>query len=328
VTAAAVVPVIWRHDGGFDDRSLGVLSEGARMAAALGGSCDALVVAPRDEPSDEQAAALGRHGARRVFRLDAGPHTAGPWADALVHLIARDGHRLLLLSGGVLGYELAGSLCAEVDAGFCADATGLRVQDGHVVAERPVLGDTQISQVSLRSPTAIVVARPNAFAVADMGDSAAEVHPLDIELSRSSQAVRLRSTESGRKSPAGLEEAEVVVSGGRGLGRPEGFEQLQALARVLGGVVGATRAVVDMGWYPYEAQVGQTGTTVAPQLYIAAGISGAIQHRVGMEKSKNILAINSDPGAPIFRFCDFGVVGDLHAIIPLLTQALERRNPG
>ncbi len=325
MTATAIVSVSFR-DGEFEERSLGVLTEGARLAAELGGTCDALVLASREELSDEHCATLGGYGARRVFRLLDSTKLAGPLVDALEHLVIAHGHRLVLLSGGVLAYEVAGALCAKVDAGFCADAIGLRVQDGHIVAERPIFADTQISHVRLRSHTAVVVARPNAFA-AIAGGCAADVQDLEIAWSQTTRAVTLRSAEPALKSPAGLEEAEVVVSGGRGLGRPAGFEQLEALARALGGAVGATRAVVDMGWYPYESQVGQTGTTVAPKLYIAAGISGAIQHRVGMEKSKNILAINSDAHAPIFRFCDFGVVGDLNEIVPLLTEALAARKP-
>ncbi len=323
MTSYALVSVAFR-DGRFDERSLGAVSQAAKIAAELGGCCDAVVVGRENDLTDEKCAALGALGARRVFRVRGAPGLAGPVIDAIDFLTAREKYRLALLSGGVLAYEAAGALCARLDAGFCADATGLRVESGDIVAERPIFADTQISHVRMCSPTAVVVARPNAFS-ATSGGEVAEVHDLDIEFSAPTRAITLRETGQVRRSPAGLQEAEVVVSGGRGLGRPEGFEQLEALARALGGVVGATRAVVDMGWYPYEAQVGQTGTTVAPKLYVAAGISGAIQHRVGMEKSRNILAINSDPNAPIFRFCDLGVVGDLNQIVPLITEALSAR---
>lgn len=329
VTAVVLVHVPQR-DGFIDERALGAVSAGARIAAELGGTCEALVVFdPREAVGeavrDGVGAALGVCGADTVICATApagAAGLAGPVLDAMLACISERGHRLALLGGGILDYEVAGALCANLDAGICIDAIGLRVQDGEVVAERPIFGDTRVAQVRLRSRIAVVVARANAFGV-DSGGPAAQVQDVEIAPSVTTCAVTLQTSEAKRPSRSELAEADVVVSGGRGLGSADGFEALEALAEALGGAVGATRAVVDMGWYPYAAQVGQTGTTVAPSLYIAAGVSGAIQHRVGMENARNILAINSDPGAPIFRFCDLGVVADLHAIVPRLTEALR-----
>ena len=321
-----VLVAISHHDGAFHPSSLGMLTAGARVAAELGGSCDALVVGTRDELADEWCAGLGAYGAARVLRAPGEAGLGPPLVDALAAAIGVAGHSCVLLSGGVVGVEAGAGLAARLDAGICVEATGLRVSGGALVAERHILGDYQIARVSFRGPLAVVVGRANAFE-ARVRDDAPAARVLDLEVSPSAAARGLTMTARAHE-PAPrreLEDADVVVAGGRGLGRPEGFRELEALAEALGGVVGATRAVVDAGWYPYESQVGQTGKTVSPRLYVAAGISGAVQHRVGMERSGNIVAINRDAGAPIMQVAHLGVVGDLHAIVPRLTEALRAR---
>ena len=171
----------------------------------------------------------------------------------------------------------------------------------------------------------IIIGRLNAFDIAEGGEGTAEVVDVDIQLEdHSTKAVMVQRGEQ-RGADVNIEDAEILVAGGRGLGKAEGFELAEALAEALGGAVAATRAVVDAGWYPYAAQIGQTGKTVAPKLYLAAGISGAIQHKVGMQNSENIVAINKDPNAPIFEFSDLGVVGDLNKILPKLTDAVKAK---
>jgi electron transfer flavoprotein alpha subunit len=205
------------------------------------------------------------------------------------------------------------------------EVTAVNVADGKLVAERPILGDSQISTSKYRGDLGIVIGRINAFEVKEAGAGAAEVVDVPVEYSAwSNQATMVQRGEQ-RGADVNIEDANVLVAGGRGLGKAEGFELCEELAGALGGAVAATRAVVDAGWYPYAAQIGQTGKTVAPKLYLAAGISGAIQHKVGMQASENIVAINKDANAPIFEFSDLGIVGDLNKILPKLTEAVKAK---
>jgi electron transfer flavoprotein alpha subunit len=206
------------------------------------------------------------------------------------------------------------------------EVTAVRAEGDKLVAERPILGDSAISEIHFRSQVGIIIARLNAFEIAG-GGSDAQVEQLQVELSPWSTKARMRTRGEQRGADVDIEGADVLVAGGRGLGKAEGFELLDQLAAAFGGntAVAATRAVVDAGWYPYAAQIGQTGKTVAPKLYLAAGISGAIQHKVGMQSSENIVAINKDSNAPIFEFSDLGIVGDLNKIVPKLTEAVKAR---
>jgi electron transfer flavoprotein alpha subunit len=205
------------------------------------------------------------------------------------------------------------------------EVTAVKAQDGKLVAERPILQDSAIVDVGYVGEPGIIIGRLNAFDIAEPGSGAAEVVDVDVQLEdHSTKAVMVQRGEQ-RGADVNIEDADILVAGGRGLGKAEGFELAEALAEALGGAVAATRAVVDAGWYPYAAQIGQTGKTVAPKLYLAAGISGAIQHKVGMQNSENIVAINKDPNAPIFEFSDLGIVGDLNKILPKLTEAVKAK---
>ena len=209
------------------------------------------------------------------------------------------------------------------------EVTAVKVDDGKLVAERPVLQDSAIVDVGYVGEPGIIIGRLNAFDVAENdGSGDAEVVDVEVELSEWSTKARMVQRGEQRGEDVNIEDADILVGGGRGLGEKDNFKLAEDLAEALGGAVAATRAVVDAGWYPYAAQIGQTGKTVAPKLYLAAGISGAIQHKVGMQSSENILAINKDPNAPIFEFCDLGVVGDLHKILPKLTEAIKAKKGG
>ena len=208
------------------------------------------------------------------------------------------------------------------------EVTEVKVADGKLVAERPILQDSQIADVGYVSEPGIIIGRLNAFDVEESGSGAAEVVDVSVELSPWSTKASMVQRGEQRGADVNIEDAEILVGGGRGLGEADGFKLCEELADSMGGAVAATRAVVDAGWYPYAAQIGQTGKTVAPKLYLAAGISGAIQHKVGMQNSENILAINKDPNAPIFEFSDLGVVGDLHKIVPKLTEAIKAKKGG
>ena len=202
----------------------------------------------------------------------------------------------------------------------------MRAEDGKLVAERPILGDSKIS-VSRYKDLGIIIGRINAFEIKQDGAGSAEVVDVDVEYSPWSNKATMVTRGEQRGADVDIEGADILVAGGRGLGKAEGFELCEALAEAFGGnsAVAATRAVVDAGWYPYAAQIGQTGKTVAPKLYLAAGISGAIQHKVGMQSSENIVAINKDANAPIFEFSDLGIVGDLNKILPKLTEAVKAK---
>jgi electron transfer flavoprotein alpha subunit len=203
----------------------------------------------------------------------------------------------------------------------------VRAEDGKLVAERPILQDSMISVSRYQGDLGIIIGRINAFEIVQRDGGAAEVIDVDVEYSPWSNQAKMVQRGEQRGADVDIEGADILVAGGRGLGKAENFKLAEDLAAAFGGntAVAATRAVVDAGWYPYAAQIGQTGKTVSPKLYLAAGISGAIQHKVGMQSSENIVAINKDSNAPIFEFSDLGVVGDLNKILPKLTDAIKAK---
>jgi electron transfer flavoprotein alpha subunit len=315
------------HDdeGNFNKNSLGALSEAARLAGELGTEASALIVG---DVADDAAAGLGNYGVTKVYRAKTVPEgLAQPIVDAMAKVISENDISYALFGGGLLGFEIGAGLTARLDAGVTMEVTAVNVRDGKLVVERPILQDSQIADVGYVSEPGIIIGRLNAFDEKESGGSA-EVVDVDVELSEWSSKAKLVTRGEQRGADVNIEDADILVGGGRGLGQKENFELAEQLAESMGGAVAATRAVVDAGWYPYAAQIGQTGKTVAPKLYLAAGISGAIQHKVGMQNSENILAINKDQNAPIFEFCDFGVVGDLHKIMPKLTEAIKAKKGG
>ncbi|MBV8080047.1 MAG: electron transfer flavoprotein subunit alpha/FixB family protein [Actinobacteria bacterium] len=247
-----------------------------------------------------------------------------PRVDVLAQLVRDEGFDAVLFAQSVLAADVAAGLAARLDAGLNWDLVEVEERDGALVGTRPALGDTVYVETSWSSRPALAVFRSGTFD----GDAAggAEVRDIPVALEEHSTLVELveQQAEEAASGPS-IEDADVIVAAGRGLGGPEGFGAVEALARELGGAVAATRAVVDAGWYPYSTQVGQTGKTVSPKLYVAIGISGAVQHKVGMQRSGTIVAINKDPHAPIFDFADLGVVGDLNEIVPKLTELVRAR---
>jgi electron transfer flavoprotein alpha subunit len=317
------------YDGAINKNSLGAVSEGARLAAELGGEAHAILLG-ENVPTD-LAASLGNYGAKKVLVAEGPEGLAQPLVDAMATAISDGGYSYALFGGGLLGFEIGAGLAARLGAGVVMEVTSVRAEGGELIAERPILGDSAISEIKYRSDVGIIIGRLNAFEIktdwgpAHPGD--APVEQLSFELSpHASQATMLTRGEQ-RGADVDIEGADILVAGGRGLGKAEGFQLAEDLAAAFGGnaAVAATRAVVDAGWYPYAAQIGQTGKTVSPKLYLAAGISGAIQHKVGMQGSENIVAINKDANAPIFEFSDLGVVGDLNKILPKLTEAVKAK---
>jgi electron transfer flavoprotein alpha subunit len=316
------------YAGAFNKNSLGAVSEGSRLAGELGTECHAIVVGEKAGLSDDLCASLGSYGAAKVFRAEGPEGLAQPVVDAMAKVATENGHDYLLFGGGLLGFEIGAGLAARLDAGVCMEVTEVAVRDGKLVARRPILQDSKVSDVHYRSRVGVIIGRLNAFEATEAGPGAAAVEDVAVEFAPHSLKATMVERGEQRGADVNIEDADILVAGGRGLGKAEGFEQLEQLAGALGGAVAATRAVVDAGWYPYAAQIGQTGKTVAPKLYLAAGISGAIQHKVGMQSSENIVAINKDSNAPIFEFSDLGIVGDLNKIVPRLTEAVKAKKGG
>ena len=311
------------YEGAFNKNSLGAVSEGARLASELGTECHAIVVG--EGISDDLAGQLGNYGASKVFRVEGPEGLAQPVVDAMAKVATDNGHEYLLFGGGLLGFEIGAGLAARLDAGVVMEVTEVEARDGKLVAKRPILKDSQVSDVHYRSKVGVIIGRLNAFEAKETGGSADASRTCRSSSSRTRLKASMVNRGEQRGGDVNIEDANVLVAGGRGLGKAEGFEQLEELASALGGAVAATRAVVDAGWFPYAGQIGQTGKTVAPKLYLAAGISGAIQHKVGMQSSENIVAINKDSNAPIFEFSDLGIVGDLNKIVPKLTEAVKAK---
>ncbi|MBA2516135.1 MAG: electron transfer flavoprotein subunit alpha/FixB family protein [Solirubrobacterales bacterium] len=314
------------YEGVFNKNSLGAVSEAARLASQIGGEAHALVLGSSDELTDDLCGQLAAYGASKVFRAEGPEGLAQPVVDAMAKVITDNGHGYALFGGGLLGFEIGAGLVARLDAGVTMEVTAVRAESGKLIAERPILQDSSVSDVEYHSSVGVIIGRLNAFeADASLGTGAASVEDVTFELSPQSGRATMVSRGEQRGADVNIEDAKVLVAGGRGLGKAEGFEALEALAGAMGGAVAATRAVVDAGWYSYSAQIGQTGKTVSPKLYLAAGISGAIQHKVGMQSSENIVAINKDSNAPIFEFSDLGIVGDLNKIVPKLTEAVKAK---
>lgn len=323
---AGILVYALHYEGAFNKNSLGAVAEAAKLAGQLGTEAHAIVIG--EGVSDDLAAQLGGYGATKVFKVEGPEGLAQPVIDAMAKVMTDNGHDYAIFGGGLLGFEIGAGLAARLNAGVTMEVTQVNVTDGRLTAERPIHGDSSISTSSYKDK-GIIIGRLNAFETkadpAQPGSGTAEVEDVSVELSAWSTKATMVQRGEQRGADVDIEGADFLVAGGRGLGKAEGFELCEALAGALGGAVAATRAVVDAGWYPYAAQIGQTGKTVAPKLYLAAGISGAIQHKVGMQAAENIVAINKDANAPIFEFSDLGIVGDLNKILPKLTEAVKAK---
>jgi len=248
-----------------------------------------------------------------------------PRVDVLAHVVQAGGYDTVLFANSVLAADVAAGLAARLDAGLNWDLADLELRDGEVVGKRPALQDSVYVDVGWSATPRLALFRAGSFDAQETGGGEPEIADVSASYAEHSTAAKLVGQDTAESSGPSIEDADVIVAGGRGLGSPDNFTLAEELAKALGGAVGATRAVVDAGWYPYAAQIGQTGKTVSPKLYVALGISGAIQHKVGMQSSGTIVAINKDPNAPIFEFSDLGVVGDLHEIVPKLTELVRAR---
>jgi len=271
---------------------------------------------------------LAEYGAAKVYTADGEGMTdyvAAPAAEVLAALVAQASPAAVLVPATSEGKEVAGRLAVKTGSGVLTDAVDLTPGDGGPVAEQSIFGGAIIVKSKVTAGIPIVAVRPNAVAP-EVSPGAAALEPVTVELTDTAKGAHIteRVTQERSERPE-LTEAAIVVSGGRGVGSADNFALIEGLADSLGAAVGASRAATDAGWYPHQFQVGQTGKTVSPQLYLAVGISGAIQHRAGMQTSKTIMVINKDPEAPIFELADFGMVGDLFKVVPQLTEEIARR---
>jgi electron transfer flavoprotein alpha subunit len=299
------------HEGKLQKDALGVLGKAASLGEAEG------VLLGSDVGG--LAADAGRFGARRVHVMEdvlLDKPLPQPRVDALETLLGDGGFDAVLFAASVLSADVAAGLAARLDAGLNYDLTDLAVESGELVGKRPALGDSVYVDVGWSSEPRLALVRSGTFEPQESGGSA-EVEKFESRLQDFSLAATMVEQAHEESEGPSIEDADVIVAGGRGLGGPEGFAAVEELAKALGGA--------DAGWYPYSAQVGQTGKSVSPKLYVAVGISGAIQHKVGMQSSGLIVAINKDPNAPIFEYADLGVVGDLNEILPKLTELVRAR---
>jgi electron transfer flavoprotein alpha subunit len=318
----SVLVFLEHHGRELSKGSLGVL---AKAAAMSGGEAGAVLVGRAALAT--LASDAGKFGAAKVYLVEddsLDPPLPQPRVDAMEEVVRAGGYDTVLFSNSVLAADVAAGLAARLDAGLNWDLVDILERDGQLVGKRLALQDSVLVDVGWRSPHRLALFRPGSFDVAATGGEP-RIEAVTVafrEHSRSATVVSQQLKESGGPS---IEDAEVIVAGGIGLGAAENFSFAEELAGLLGGAVGATRAAVYKGWYPHSAQIGQTGTTVSPRLYIALGISGAVQHKVGMQNAKVIIAINKDPGAPIFEFSDLSVVGDVHTIVPRLIELVRQR---
>jgi electron transfer flavoprotein alpha subunit len=318
----SVLVFLEHHGTELQKGSLGVLAKAATLgqgdvaAVLVGGGVSAL------------ASEAGKFGAGKVYVAEDDslePPLPQARVDVLAKVVGDGGYDTVLFANSVLAADIAAGLAARLDAGLNWDLVDVESRDGALVGKRPALQDSILVDVGWKAEPRLALFRAGSFDAGEGSGGEPQVESVSVEHEDYSRSAKVVSQEQEESSGPSIEDADVIVAGGRGLGAPENFTLAEELARALGGAVGATRAVVDAGWYPYASQIGQTGKVVSPKLYVALGISGAIQHKVGMQSSNVIIAINKDPNAPIFEFSDLGVVGDVHEIVPKLTELVKQR---
>lgn len=315
-----------QREGQVKKFGLEALGEGLRAGRALGLPVHAALVG-----SDLAAAALqvSACGPERVWAVSSPAlrlYSPDGYAAALQGVVERCGAEVVFLAASAMGKDLGARLSGRLQAPLASDCTAVRVEGGQIAVDRPVYSGKALATVEFSGPgPCLATLRPNLFTAPAAGSpDPGRVEGIDLPLREEDLLCRVTEVTARSAGRPDVAEAEIVVSGGRAMKGPENFALLQELADALGGALGASRAAVDAGWIDHQHQVGQTGKTISPNLYIACGISGAIQHLAGMSSSKVIVAINKDPEAPIFKLADYGIVGDLFQIVPLLTREVRR----
>jgi electron transfer flavoprotein alpha subunit len=311
-----------QRNGQFKKTAFEVVTAAKTLAGTLNGTVIAVVVGQNVAGIASQ---LGPYGASKVIAVDDARlalYSTTAYAKVIADVAAAESAAIVLLPASEMGKDVAPRIAVKLDAGLAAGCTALKVENGNVVATRPVFAGKGLVDVTVNSPVKLFTLRPNVFtAVAGESTAAVEQRPAALSDADLLCAVKEVRSASGKKDVA---EADIIVSGGRGMKGPEHFALIEDLAGSLGAAVGASRAVVDAGWRPHDEQVGQTGKTVSPSLYIAVGISGAVQHLAGMSSSKFIVAVNKDKDAPIFSIADYGIVGDAFEVVPAMTAEVKK----
>jgi electron transfer flavoprotein alpha subunit len=309
------------RDGKLRRSSLETVSEARRLAGLLGAQVEAVVVGPGTEALAGELAAYGADRVRVFDDAALAAYATEPYARALAQTIAETKPSVVLVPFTAMGKDLAPRVAARVGAGLVSDCVAFEVKDGRLTARRPMYAGKAYATVEWTGEPQLATLRPNVFPLAAKDDARkAEVVKGTVDTASRARVTAAAATSQGKIQ---LSEAQIIVSGGRGLKGPENFHLVEDLAAVLGAAVGASRAIVDLGWVDHQLQVGQTGRTVSPSLYVACGISGAIQHLAGMSSSRCIVAVNKDPDAPIFKVADYGICGDLFEVLPALTEAAK-----
>ncbi|MCX7983620.1 MAG: electron transfer flavoprotein subunit alpha/FixB family protein [Bacteroidetes bacterium] len=312
-----------QRNGKFKKAAFEVVSVAYTLAQQTGGEVIALVIG---DSIDGIASELGEYGAHRVLVVQdpkLALYSPIAYARIIVEMAARENATVVLLSATALGKDCAPRVAVKLNAGLAADCIAVDIQDGDIRATRPMYGGKVLADVKITTPVKVLTIRPNVFAVQSIDGTRPQCDVVSVSLQDADFTARTTAVTIG-SGKLDVAEADIVITGGRGLKGPENFKMLEDLAEVLGGAVGASRAAVDAGWRPHGDQVGQTGKTVSPTLYIAVGVSGSIQHVAGMSSSKYIVAINKDKDAPIFQIADYGIVGDAFEIVPALTQEVKK----
>ncbi len=312
-----------QRDNVFKKSAFEVTKAGRTTADKTSSELIVLVIGSAVESIAEE---LGGYGATRVLIMEdpkLEKYSTTAYAKIVSAVAQKEEVDTVFISASALGKDLAPHVAVRLSAGLAADCTSLDVKEGEVIATRPIFAGKALIDVKVNSAVKVFTLRPNVFTVGTADGQKASVERISVALSDGDFSARVLKVEvqSGRPD---VTEAEIIVSGGRGLKGPENFRLIESLADALGAAVGASRAVVDAGWRPHDEQVGQTGKTVSPTLYVACGISGAVQHLAGMSSSKVIVAINKDKDAPIFQVADYGIVGDVFEILPALTEEFKK----
>jgi electron transfer flavoprotein alpha subunit len=318
--ANKILVFIEQRSGQIKKSSLEAAKAAAGLSSQLSGNVEAIAIG--NEIND--LGIIGKYGVAKVTLLknsELDNYSPSAYTDLVVKFTNENGFDILLFANSALGKDLAPRVSARLDAGLAMDCIALNLTGDKIIATRPIYGGKALLDINITSPKKVFTLRPNVFNPGTLLDNKAEVFSVNVD----SVNLKVKLTEI-KKAEGKLDvaEADIIVSGGRGMKGPEHFHFVEELAEVLGGASGASRAVVDAGWRPHGEQVGQTGKTVSPNLYIAIGISGAIQHLAGMRSSKYIVAINKDKDAPIFQVADYGIVGDIFEVVPKLIEEVKK----
>lgn len=323
--ASGILVFAEQRGGTFRGPTFEAVTEGRRLANRLGTD---LGVAVLGAGIAEAVISLKEYGVDRAFVADSdvlATYSTEGYADVLSHIIREKSPSIVLMPASAMGKDLAPRVAAQLETGLATECTALDIVDGRLLATRPVYAGKVLIKTVIKSDPQMATLRPKVFTAETIPDPK-EIGAEQLDVKSGAERIRARVVEF--KASAGdrpeLTEADIIVSGGRGMGNAENFRVIEELANTLGAAVGASRSAVDAGWRPHPDQVGQTGKTVSPSLYIACGISGAIQHLAGMSSSKCIVAVNKNPDAPIFKVATYGIVGDLFEVVPALTEEMKR----